>query len=182
MNSALQILFFVGMLGGAPPLDIRLAESLFPLYTEKELVLDPALAGVWMDKEGHQVCAIRKSSGKSYEVRIPDEPERLVAHLVRLGKFLFLDLRVEEGNLFELRLPQSHVIFRAWLRADVMRLAVLDNGWIEERIARGDPIDYTRLEGGAILTAPPRELQQFLRKHAEDPKAFPDVGELHRRK
>ena len=172
--------------------------SMFPLYTEKDLVFMPELLGTWEGEEQGDFWIFEQSGENAYELTInessesegiKDSEETFIydTHLVKLGKFLFLDLfpdeRIIEEYEDEIHMVPTHSIWRIWIEKDVMRLAWLDNEWFEEMID-GNKINiaHVRLEGRVVLTAPTNELQKFVLKYAEDTDAFPEVDEYHRQK
>ena len=75
--------------------------SLHPLYTERDQVLDPALVGTWADKESEDTFTFQKAEGNAYEFTYVEKgkPAKFEAHLVRLGKLLFVDLYPAEEFL-----------------------------------------------------------------------------------
>ena len=94
--------------------------------------------------------------------------------VVRLGKFLFLDMTSEGRD--DISLP-VHWLFRVWIEDDTFRMAVLDAQWVEKRISAGDlPLAYERVSPdgneGIILTASTQDLQAFCIAHAENTEAF----------
>ena len=84
------LLTFLTVLVGCQPVD-----SVNPLYTEKQVVFDPALLGTWVEKDG--VFEFFQSSENSYTVVFRDTsspPEQMVmtGYLVNLEGRRFLDL------------------------------------------------------------------------------------------
>lgn len=163
--------------------------SLHPLFTEEDLVFDGALLGAWVEKDGASTWVLKKSGDKAYELVYTEkgEPRSFQAHLAQLGPHRFMDIYPEEPNmkneLYKFHLIPAHTFSRVRLEGQVLRVQMLYDEWLHEMItARKVNIAHERLEDGILLTAPTRELQQFLRKYAEDPKAFTDPTELHRRR
>ena len=72
-----------------------------PLFTEKDRVAEPLLAGSWTANEEHDdhpLVIIDRKDGE-YLVELFDWDTELKAHLVRLGDFLFLDLTVVKAEV-----------------------------------------------------------------------------------
>ena len=176
-----------------------LVTSIHPLYTEKDLVFMPELLGIWRGEDEDEDLWIFEQSGKNaYELTIKESVESkgiqeyeetgiYESHLVKLGKFLFLDLypdeRIIEEFEDEIHLVPTHSIWRIWIEKDVIRLAWLDNDWLGEMIEGNKIIiAHVRLEDRVVLTVPTEELQKFVLKYAEDTDAFPEPGELYRQK
>jgi hypothetical protein len=96
----LMSLVAVLFLGGCRPVD-----SLNPLYTQKDLVYDPALLGTWCLKDDNDTYTLQRSGSATYKLELrgsdKDTNEEYQgvwdARLLRLGKFLFLDVVFEES-------------------------------------------------------------------------------------
>ena len=162
--------------------------SFYPLYTDKDLILDQTLIGTWMDNDNN-VWTFLKSKDKSYELVYTEKnsPAKFKAHLVKLGRFTFLDLAPEESGIdnsfFSAHLIPVHTISRIWISADSVQLSLFDNGWLKEMIDKKKlSIAHERQGDGIILTASTRELQKLVIKYADDKKAFPEPGVLRRKK
>ena len=163
--------------------------SLHPLYTEEDLVYDPALVGTWTEEGGKDSWTFQKSGDNAYNLIYTEEgvPARFDAHLVRIGEFLFLDTYPGEPDIkndfYLLHLIPAHTFSRIRMEGHVLSYAMLDLDWLKKMISEKKvDIGHEKMEGGILLTAPPKELQGFFIKYAEDNKAFPDPRELHRQK
>jgi hypothetical protein len=125
---------------------------------------------------------------KSYELIYTQkgEPGKFEAHLVRLGEFLFLDIYPQEpeinaNDFYQIHLIPAHTFLRVWIEVDILRLAMLDSDWLEDMIAQKKvDIAHETLDDLLLLTASTKALQEFMLKYAEDSKAFPGPGVLHR--
>lgn len=171
-----------------------LVTSVHPLYTEKDLTFVPELLGTW---ENDDVWTFEQSGKNAYELTIKEssgseggqDNEQIgvyEAHLVKLGKFLFLDLypddtEIEDFN--DIHLVPTHSFWRVEIEKDALRMAYIDYDWLEEMID-GNKVNiaHVRLEDRIVLTAPTQELQKFVLKYAEDTDAFPESEEMHRKK
>lgn len=163
--------------------------SLHPLFTEKDLVFDPALVGTWAEEDQEETWAFLKSGDNVYDLIHTAEglPVKYEAHLGRLGEFMFLDVYPGEpevkNDFYKLHLIPVHTFWRVWIEGDVLRIAMLDPDWLKGMIAQKKvKIAHERMEDGIILTASTQELQKFILQYAEDLKAFPDPTKFHRRK
>ena len=164
--------------------------SLHPLFTEKDLTFDAQLLGTWVEEEGKESWTLRESGDKAYELTSRDEKKTVKydAHLVRLGKFLFLDLYPKDVDE-DIAVP-AHLFFRVRRTGDTVQVAGLDESWLKKMAAdKKVSIAHVRVparnggasEGGIFLTAPTKDLQEFVLKYAETKEAF-SPAELHRRK
>jgi tetratricopeptide (TPR) repeat protein len=161
--------------------------SLSPLFEKKDVVFQDALLGTWISVEGEkgETYSFKKSRDDAYDLTFPlDEGKECKSevHLVRLGEFLFLDaspahLTKEEEALNKgpLQFPQVglHIFGRIWIEGDVVRIALLDDEWVTNMDKENKlPVGYTSTDDDTILTASTEELQKFVLRYAEDPKAF----------
>ena len=165
--------------------------SLNPLYTEKELVFDPALVGVWVG--GGQTWSFEKAGDKSYKLLHNDGKGRsgtFDAHLVKLKDYLFLDISVidlaakdeSRDELVTRTLIPGHLFLKVTESGPMLKLAWMHRRWLETElegnpnaiahIKNGNQIAQTALTPTIVLTAPTEELQGFVIKYADDIKAF----------
>ncbi|MDD1777525.1 MAG: hypothetical protein LUQ65_05095 [Candidatus Helarchaeota archaeon] len=163
--------------------------SLHPLFTEKDLIFEPALVGTWVDEDGKNTWEFKKSEENSYELVYTENevPAKFQAHLLKLGGFLFLDVFPEEpemkNGLYKGLLIPAHGFSRIWMEGDSVRLAYLDPDWFKQMIDKKKvKIDHDFIDQSIILTAQTEDLQKFAVKYAEDAKAFSNKSELHRQK
>mgnify|MGYP001558521172 FL=1 len=133
-----------------------------------------------------------------YEETSKEIVSKFDAYLVKLDKFLFLDIFPKEpeikGVMYKFHLIPVHTFWRVWIEGDILRLATLNYDWFKD-MAKSKKISIPherldehlaeRLGGGTnsiiLLTASTKELHEFVVKYAEDNKAF-QPGELHRQK
>lgn len=155
-------------------------QSLHPLFTDKDLVFEPALIGTWAEEGTSTLWIFLKSGEKSYELIYTEKgtPAKFAAHLVRLGKFLFLDTFPEspdlKNDLQSAHLLNTHTFWKVWLDADTLRMTMLEHDWLKTMIEQKKlKIKHERLGERIVLTAPTNELQKFVTKYAESTKAFP---------
>lgn len=163
--------------------------SLHPLFTEEDLVYDPALVGTWAEEEGEDIWIFRKSGDNAYDLIYSQKgvPARFDAHLVRIEEFLFLDTYPGEPDIkndfYVVHLVPAHTLSRIWIEGDILRYAMLNLGWLKRMITEKKvDIAHERVDKEIVLTASTKELQEFFFKYAEDEEAFPDPKELHRQK
>jgi hypothetical protein len=176
--------------------------SFYPLFTEKDLVFNPALVGTWADKEKN-TWTFQKSSDKNYRLlyfqreykvfgRGPETAGDTATFRAQLGKLKglwFLDLYPDRGtleshvknDLHNVTMIPTHTFFRVWIEGDSLRLAMLDEEWLKRLIDQnGMRIPHVRTEDYIVLTASTQELQRLVVMAAGDEKAFPNPGTLLR--
>jgi hypothetical protein len=179
------VLLLAGCDGG--PAGNPLVPCLHPLFTQADLDFDPALVGVWAEKEGEVTFTFQKSDGMAYQLTITEDEAsaQFQAHLVRLGGFWFLDLypdAPEADEFSKLHLLRAHSIARVWLVGDRLRLGFLDSKWLREKIEeKSVQMDHQKLEGAIVLTAATDDLQGLVFRYANDENAFPKPMELERK-
>lgn len=181
-----------------------LVTSIHPLYTEKDLIFVTELLGTWAGEEEEDIWTFNQSGKNAYELVIRQqrssketegpydyldysEDGEYEAHLVKLGKFLFLDIYPDEPEIeeygYDFHLVPVHSFWRIWIEKDVMRLAYLSEDWLEEMLNKKKVnIAHIRLEDRVVLAAPTEELQKFVLKYAEDSDAFPEPEDYLRKK
>lgn len=176
--------------------------SLFPLFTDEDLIFDPKLIGTWVEKDGKNTWTFEKAGEKEYTLlhfeaeydnkmgkKIPGDTTKFIAQLGQLDKYIFLDIypgkpdtKVKNG-FYNFHLLPVHTISRVWLDGDLLKLSLLDNDWLERMIDNNAfKITHARLSDQIILTASTEELQQLVIRYAENKKAFPKPAEFHRMK
>ena len=166
--------------------------SVYPWYTDKDVVFDPALVGTWSFPESktNEFWQFEKLDGQTYKLTIVDSDDKRTefdARLFTLDNRRYLDFlprnRTGEG------IP-AHYLMRVDAVTPALDLALLDYGWLE-KLATAEPnaIRHTFVpkpigesgNGDLVLTANTAELQAFLRKHAANTNAFPQPTKLKRR-
>ncbi len=172
--------------------------SVHPLYTEKEVAFEPALVGVWATADGEKTAIIQPGEGKTYEITYlsNDLSEgasgKYSARLVRLGDYLFLDVRPDKkavDTLMEAKpvwyLLPTHTFYRVQLNGDAVTVSLVD----DELVTKSEPSTLAHEEIGAedgengyLLTASSAELQAGLAKRAGDEKIYLKLGEFRRLK
>jgi hypothetical protein len=174
--------------------------SVNPLYTQKDLVFDPALIGAWSEGEGKGTWVFEKAGEKKYKLLHTDEKGRtgeFEAHLLKLGKYQFLDLHLrdpgekEEWQINELAavaiiMRPGHLFLKVSQVEPVLQVSPLSEDWLNKLLEKDSKaIQHEKIQFGSdarnVLTASTKELQKFVLKYAESTDAFGDTpGELKR--
>jgi hypothetical protein len=162
------------------------APSLHPFFTDKDVVFNEALLGVWIDDSGG-TCKFTKSGDNHYELLVMDEkPARFEARLIELGGATFLDLYPkplgEDVSLYPANVVLAHSLARVTIGKDSIAIAIMDGDWLKRLSDRNQlDVKHERINGEMILlTASTPELQAFALKHANNKEAFGEVDVLHR--
>ena len=167
--------------------------SLNPLYHEDDLLEEPALLGAWQeDDEGKEFVSFEKYEGKRYIFRYmeKDGPEKIdsvsfEAGLLKVGEHYFLDLypyyeqeSSESDYLFRGFIPTHSFLKIEWNKDD-LDLYIFSYDRLQELFEQNRiRIRHQTFEDYIVITASTDELQKFIKKYADDEKAFDDSGKF----
>ena len=179
-----------------------LVMSLHPFFTDTDSVFEKSLIGTWTDKSGKATLAFKQFGANAYRVtyvqlemstspggkKQSGDPGEFEGHVGRIDGVLFLDLYPDKDSWNRLRndalavhLAPTHTISRVWLENDKLLVASLDHDWLKDLVSKDDSvIAHEIVEGAIVLTASTASLQGFLKRYANEPKAFPNADEFHR--
>ncbi len=186
---AKKALFYLlaALLGGCVPV-----MSLHPLYTEKDVVFEERLLGRWVDDPNSPETTWEfnriEEPKNAYNLVFSDEEGKkgsFVAHLVRLQNRLFLDVypseppwEIEDPNKVELPfnsffLIPAHTFIKIDFNGPQLKMW-LTNDEEMKKLLKEEPnaVKHTFVEDKLILTAPTKELQNFVLKYADDKRIF----------
>jgi hypothetical protein len=164
--------------------------SVYPFYTEKDLVFEAALLGAWHPATGDdpekETWTFAKDGDTAYLFTMVKDTETNLfsAHLFKLKEHLFMDclfLRDDDTT----GIPPHYLLKVEQLRP-ILKLTTLDYKWVADYLEKnpgairhtlaldkpGDPGTHV------VLTADTKDLQKFVLKHLDDPKVFVDAGEM----
>jgi len=159
-----------------------IVQSVYPFYTAKDLVFDPALAGHWQNASNtNKFWQFDAVGGKYYLLTTSEEQDTngFEAHLFQLKHYQFLDLLFTNRVMFQMPM---HMISKVTRTDTNVSLQFLDYGWLTSLLQTNPSVlrhiivsenaDDTNNGNMLYLTADTRDLQKFLLKHAEDTNAF----------
>ena len=196
---AKKALFYLlaALLGGCVPV-----MSLHPLYTEKDVVFEKKLIGTWVDDPNSPETTWEfnriEEPKNAYNLVFSDEEGKkgsFVAHLVRLQNRLFLDVypseppwEIEDPNKVELLyncffLIPAHTFIKIDFNGPQLKMWSTNDEDME-KFLKEEPnaVKHTFIEDKLILTAPTKELQNFVLKYADDKRVFKSEIVLGRKK
>lgn len=160
--------------------------SLYPLYTQKDAVVEPALEGTWMGTETDDKSEITFSKSKNggYEFSIFDPSTKIKttydANLVQLAGALFMDIRLSEETLNGASVDQPlgmvpmHEIVKVKISADDLAYATLEEDSFKGAKPDGgtglkhETLDKNTLFPSVVITAETEDLRRYIAAHAED--------------
>jgi hypothetical protein len=174
------ILGFVLGLSGCVP-------SLHELYTEKDLIFEPALLGQWFEAkpDSKSTLTFIKSADKEYKLISADgkETSSVIAHLVKLGEKLFLDVNGDPAVDLNTSALPVHMFFLVSQTAPTLRMRSLDPVWLKEFLQKNPAVlKHEIVEKDVVLTASTKQLQSFVLRHVNTKNAFADPVDYLRKK
>lgn len=168
--------------------------SVYPYFTAKDVVVDPALVGTWAELDqsdpGNQHWEFARTNGQAYTllIRQADETNQFKAHLFELRGRRFMD--AEPWERPEDFIPPHYLFQVHRLDAKGLEMSIMSQKWLENLLeAKPKAIAHLwidrdaddRKQGRLVLTADTASLQAFVLKHAADTNAFATLFKLVRR-
>jgi hypothetical protein len=169
-----------------------LTTSVYPFYTSKDLLFDPALVGNWTkttDPKEH--WDFQQRGTNSYLLAYWDDSSTnsIQARMFKLEGQTFLDLFPASVHSEVMPPPiPSHFLLRVSQMSPTLRMAPLDCEWLAAYL-EANPKALQHLiitnqeameEERLVLTGDTKELQRFVRKHLNTHDAWSNVFELQR--
>jgi hypothetical protein len=167
--------------------------SIYPYYTDKDLVLDPALPGTWVDADTTNASPahvrIEQVGEKAYLATVldTDGTNSTELHLFRLKQQLFIDACPTNRSLDFVPVHQVSKVTQ--LGPGLVETANLNYDWlsklveknpraIRHMVLRDNPGD----EHGSriVLTADTKDLQRFILKYLDNTNAWKGPSQLKR--
>jgi hypothetical protein len=148
--------------------------SLHPVYTQGDIVFEPALVGRWA--EGPDVFQFEKAGDKTYRLTYTDESGAsgtFTAHLLKLDGDLYLDLfpedpELKENDFYKMHIVAVHTFMRVKQISPQLQMAFMDYDWLDKLLEKTpEALKHEREENRVIVTASTKELQAFLRKYSK---------------
>ncbi|HNT36601.1 MAG TPA: hypothetical protein PKH07_16560 [bacterium] len=164
--------------------------SLHPLYTEEDLIFDPALVGIWANEDSGESWTFTKTSEKEYKTVYIDNSKakgEFSGHLVKSGDCIFLDLypskpELDENDFYKIHLIPVHTFLLVRQVEPKLQMAILKPDALKKVLtANPDAIKHEKVEDGVLLTAQPKELQAFLVNLAKTAENWEDMDFLPRK-
>jgi hypothetical protein len=179
MFAKLVLMSFITMLASCVP-------SLNPLYTDEDVIFDPALLGVWAETDSKETWAFAKTVEKGYQLintNKDGKKSEFLAHLSKIEGKMFLDLyAVKPADLQDNDYLLPLHTFILVLEIDPRpRFSYLDPGWLKTFLEKNPAaIRHEKVNDEILFTAAAPELQKFLLTHLKTKGAFSEPTELKR--
>ncbi|MEJ2110234.1 MAG: hypothetical protein P8Z37_10040 [Acidobacteriota bacterium] len=164
--------------------------SLYPLYTPEDLVFDAALLGEWSEQDSEETWNFSKGEAKGYDLLFVDEEGKkgdFVAHLVKIRKKLFLDIfpkskDTNESDVYDWHVMRFHSFIRIKQIQPTLQMSIFNSDWVKEYLQQHpDDIQHEKIGDRIVLTAKPKELQDFIMRHENTKEAFEDPFTMTRK-
>ena len=174
---------FVTLVCGIALLLTGCVPSLYPSYTDADLVFEPQLIGIWGPDENDETWRFEKDTDKGYKLLLASlgKTGEFYVHLLKLGTYYFLDLypvepdMEDKNDFYKNHLVGIHSFMRISIEPAALKLSMLDYYWLND-LLKVDPalLKHEFIDDTILLTASTKELQAFVLKHAENERAFPE--------
>jgi hypothetical protein len=194
---AKKVLFYLlaALVGGCVPI-----LSLHSLYTEEDVVFEEKLLGTWLEDPNKPESTWKfkriEEPNNAYNLVLSDEEGKkgsFVAHLVKLEDSLFLDVFPDEFpcdtddpnktdwlyNVFFL--VPAHTFLKIEQIEPTLKMRIMEPDNVEEML-ENDPnlIKHEIVQDRPVLTASTKELQKFMKAHANDEGLFGEPSKMKR--
>lgn len=153
--------------------------SIHPVYTDADLVFEPALVGSFGD--GEEIWEFEQQDERSYVLTVTEAEEespRYEVHLARVGDLLLMDFYPEPSDakvdeyLGMLLAPLHTFALVEAIEPDLV-LKTLNMQFVEKLLQENPAALKHEIEDdNLIITASSKELQAFVQKYAGDEKAW----------
>ena len=162
-------------------------QSLHPLYTDKDLIFEEKLIGKWSGEKG--IWEFRQGEGKAYKMRVLDGKEAwFIARLAKFEDMMFLDIFPDGKTLedtqgfYKMHLLGLHTFMKVEQIEPQLQLRMLNSDKVSEML-KEDPnlLKHEVVDGRLVLTAPTKQLQEFMVKYANEEGVFNDTTDFTRR-
>lgn len=169
--------------------------SLNPLYTEDDPIEVVDLTGTWRITEegGKEYISLEPLENKRYIFRYGQYEESDSIPMVdtvsyegvflELGDHLFVDLypyydkQLEEEDYLFMNFIPAHSFLKVVKEDNEMHLYLFNFDRLKELFEQNRiRIKHQMFDDYIVITASTEELQKFIEKYADDPKAFDDPG------
>jgi hypothetical protein len=177
----IMTILMMAFLGGCVP-------SLYPLYTDSDLIRNPILAGNWVNGDSTETWEFMSASDSiSYDlIQTEDEDSKhFEAYLLELDSVTYLDTYPDEemkNDFYKIHLIPAHIFGKIELWGDSLGLSLLDSDWLGKKIDKGEiSIEHKMVDNNLVLTASTSDLQKLFSRYAHDPSAFSERTVLYRR-
>lgn len=154
--------------------------SVHPLFTDNELIFRPELIGSWQN--GDEIMTFSRIKDSRYSMVKVEKTDttRFIGSLGKLGNHYFLDVTIDPddpkvNDLLGAYVFPVHIFFRISFENEQLSMDAFafSSDWLEKLIKeRRIRIRHEVENDHILLTASTVELQKFVTKYADEPKAL----------
>jgi len=168
--------------------------SLHPLYTDKSTVFEEKLLGSWVNSNNKdEIWRFEKTKNAENVYKLTNTLDgksgEFTAHLLKIDNTLFLDMFPEASLLdkqrtndyYKIHLLPVHSFIKIEHITPKLGIRIIDQDKIDKMLQK-DPnlIKHEIVDSHIVLTAPTRQLEQFIGKYSAGADLFGDVTEMER--
>jgi len=164
--------------------------SLHPLYTEKDLIFEEKLLGTWAKNDSKETWQFKRANGNKYYKMIYTDEEGKKGHfdagLGKLNNMMFLNIfpqepELKENDFYKFHILRVHSFIKIEQIEPTLKMRTMNPDKMKEML-ENDPnlIKYEIVQDRLVLTAPTKELQEFMKAHANDEGLFGEPSEWKR--
>ena len=164
--------------------------TLNPLYTERDLIFDPAIMGTWTDEDSKETWAFSYSNEKEYRLVYTDEEGRqgeFKARLLRFEGNTFLDISpvrppLSQNDFYKSHFLALHTFVKVNQSRPAVQISYLEPEFLKKTLAKdSSALRHEKLGGEILITASTEELQAFLLEHLNTEGAFAEPINMKRK-
>lgn len=151
--------------------------SLHPFVSDREAVADPALAGVWSDRNEENTYLVQQFD-TGYKITVIGKDSQALkfeARMMQAGDARLLDLVSVSDDPFQVPV---HTIVRVWPGGSTLKLAFLDSPWLQDQVRRH--LAAETVKDRLMILSTGESVREFLVKYGAQDKAYGDVELLSR--
>lgn len=176
MNKAI-VLILAGILA------VGCVPSWNPLYTEKDVIVDPQLVGMWKGEDG-ETWKFEKEDGKKYKLVYSDKEGKatFTAHLVKLRDKRFMNFFLHDdaekditlNGMSKMTLVPVHLFFRVdEIGASSVKMAAVNPDALDKLLKKNPKaVPHLKQDDRVMFTASTEELQAFVLENAKGEDLF----------
>ncbi len=169
--------------------------SVYPYYTEKDIVSEPRLFGEWQtvnEKEQPAEWKFEPGEGKACKLTVVEEKTKegsFTATFFKLGSDSFLDITpsdcdyaTNQASLVGISMFPGHLLMRVTQIEPELKMAAFDFDWLSKYLdANPKALACHKQNGSVILTGETSALQKFVLAHLGEGELFPKPVSLVRK-
>lgn len=153
--------------------------SLHAVYGEDDVIFDSSLLGEWIgDRESWTVTRADENAYRILHADDKGRPGVFIGHLFKIGDSYFVDLApvrtdIRDSEFYQGHHLATHTFFQVVRLRPTPQIASFSHDWLRDHLAENpSALRHERIGSEIVITAPTREIQEFLLRHRMDNGAF----------